>query len=141
MYLISEDIDTLCDDFDDLCNFTSLCVNVRSLQNIENLTRFQALVASLSVKPNIIAVNGTWLMDTDFGPHLQIPDYTFIHNHRTVGSGGGVGLYIHKTLPYSLTNDLSVMNNKIFESIFVNLHFRSKTITAGTIGIQIIINR
>ena len=133
VYLTSEEVDTLCDDFDDLCNFTSLCVNVRSIQNIENLTRFQALVASLSIKPSIIAINETWLSDTDFGPHHQLPDYNFIHNHRTKGRGGGVGIYIQSSLPYTVRNDLSVMKNKIFESLFVDLHFRSKTITAGTI--------
>lgn len=133
VYTISEDINTICDDFDELSSFSSLCVNVRSLQNIDNLTRFQALIASLSIKPNLIAVNETWLMDTDFGPHHQLPNYTFIHNHRSIGRGGGVGLYIQNSIPFSLRNDLSVMKNKIFESIFVDLHFRNKTITAGTI--------
>ena len=44
--------------------------------------------------------------------------------------GGGVGLYIKDS---NVCNDLTLMNEQIFESIFINIQFMNKEITCGTI--------
>ena len=51
-------------------------------------TVIEARLNDYSIKPSIIANNETWLLDTDFGPHHQLPNYNFIHNHRIKGRGG-----------------------------------------------------
>ena len=47
--------------------------------------------------------------------------------------GGGAGLYVKNDLNFHVCNDLTIMNEKIFESIFINIQFMSKEITCGTI--------
>ena len=47
--------------------------------------------------------------------------------------GGGVGLYIKDSLNFHVCNDLTLMNEQIFESIFINIQFMNKEITCGTI--------
>ena len=48
--------------------------------------------------------------------------------------GGGVGLYIKKNMKFSRRNDLTIMHEKIFESLFVDIHLKNnKSISIGTI--------
>ena len=44
--------------------------------------------------------------------------------------GGGVGLYI---IVFSIRDDLPLMREKIFESIFVDVIFNEKTVTCGAV--------
>ena len=46
---------------------------------------------------------------------------------------GGVALYIKDGINFSLRHDLTIMDEKFFESIFVDLHFKSHSVTVGTI--------
>ena len=48
-------------------------------------------------------------------------------------TGGGVALYIKKTINYTLRNDLTHMNEGIFESLFIDIKFGSGKITCGTL--------
>ena len=43
------------------------------------------------------------------------------------------GLYIKVSLNFHVCNDLTLMNEQIFESIFINIQFMNKEITCGTI--------
>ena len=47
--------------------------------------------------------------------------------------GGRVGLYVKNCLNFNVCNDLTIMNEKTFESIFINIQFVNKEITCGTI--------
>ena len=59
--------------------------------------------------------------------------YNFIENSRTKFKGGGVGLYIKSNIAYSPRSDLKIMDEKLFESLFVDITINNKIVTCGTI--------
>ena len=68
-----------------------------------------------------------------FGEYTNLSGYTYISNPRLKSRGGGVGLYIKDKLVFSLNSDLTMMNKKYFESIFITIQFKNKSIICGTI--------
>ena len=114
-------------------NFTAISLNIRSLNNYKNLAKLEGLLSSLAFKPSLIAVTETWLKPNQSGPHTNLQDYIFISNPRSKFRGGGVGFYIKNDVVYSRRTDLEIMNEKVFEAIFVDIMFKNKTITCGNI--------
>ena len=102
-------------------NFTVLSLNIRSIINSNNFTKLESLVSSLSVQPSLIALTETWLRPNQLGSFANLPGYIFISNSRTKYKGGGVAFYLKDNLTYSLRLDLNIMEEKIFESIFVDI--------------------
>ena len=47
--------------------------------------------------------------------------------------GGGVAFYIKNNLQFTVIDELSIVNEKVFESIFVKIELKHDTITCGTI--------
>lgn len=118
----------------DLSNkFSSIGVNIRSLANTKNFAKLQVFLNSLSFNPSIIAINETFLRDNNPGPHSSLLDYQFISNCRKSHKGGGVGLYIKNSINCKVRDDLTIMDDKIFESLFVEIKCAEKTILFGTI--------
>ena len=99
-------------------SFRFLCVNVRSLVNNTNFSKLEALVTTLSIRLDVIAVTETWIQSSSAGPFKNLKGYNFISNNRLICRGGGVGLYIKDNLVFSIRDDLTLMREKIFESIF-----------------------
>ena len=54
-------------------------------------------------------------------------------NDRVVSRGGGVGLYVKNDITFLVYDDLTIMKEKNFESIFVNVKIDGKMITCGTV--------
>ena len=50
-----------------------------------------------------------------------------------MNTGGGVGMYIKQGMKYNKNSELSIMKEGIFESIFIDLHFKIKVVSCGTI--------
>ena len=48
-------------------NFTSVCLNVRSIVNKEHYNLFESWIQSLKFLPDIIAINETWEKKSSFG--------------------------------------------------------------------------
>ena len=46
---------------------------------------------------------------------------------------GGVGMYIKQGMKYNKNSELSIMKEGMFESIFIDLHFKNKVVSCGTI--------
>ena len=114
--------------------FSSVAVNIRSLSNPKKLGKLKLFVKALSLQPSIIAINETHLRDNESGPHSNIlSDYHFISNCRKSHSGGGVGFYINDALNYKIRDDLTIMDDKMFESLFIEIKCAEKTIIYGTI--------
>ena len=42
-------------------------------------------------------------------------------------------MYIKNTLAFSLCSELSIMKEKVFESLFIKVHFKNKSIFCGTV--------
>ena len=138
LHVSNQYIETFNLNTDEIANATSipfrlLCLNIRSLANINNFSKLEAIVASLPIKLDIIAVTETWLKPSFTGPHKNLPGYNFVSNDRVVDRGGGIGLCIKNGITSSVRDDLTTMKEKNFESIFVNVKIDGKMITCGTI--------
>ena len=113
--------------------FSSVGINMRSLANTKNFAKLQVFVASLCFEPTVIAINETYLRDNEDGPHCDLENYTFKSNCRDICKGGGVGLYIHDSLQYKVRQDLTIMNEKVFESYFIETLNLEEPVIFGTI--------
>ena len=66
-------------------------------------------------------------------PHINLPNCTFHSNPRSKYRGGGVAFHIRVDVESTHRADLDIMNEKIFESIFINIKFQDKVTTCGNI--------
>ena len=112
--------------------FSTLCTNARSIVNPVNFTKI-GLITMLDYKPDVIGVTETWEQPNSFAQYKCLPGYTFVFNGRINHRGGGVGMYVKNSLNFCVFDNRSVMDEKIFESIFINIQFLNKEITCGTI--------
>ena len=113
--------------------FIALAVNIRSIANINNFTKLEALVFSLHIKPDVIAVTETWIKPLHSGPFQNLLGYKLISNCRQKYIGGGVAFYVKDNIEYTICDDLTIMNEKIFESVFLNIKNKNDVITCGAI--------
>ena len=88
----------------------------------------------MRIKPHIISLNETWIKHGHMGEFNCLFDYVLISNSREKSPGGGVAFYIHKSLSFKVNSKYTLMHEKIFESLFINilLHNNQK-LTIGTI--------
>ena len=115
-------------------NFPIISLNVRSIVNKKNFTKFQAFLSSLPIKPMIIALNETWITDSSNGPYKKLRGYhKFVQSNRKHCVGGGVGFYITDHLHFNKIEELSIMEEKTFESLFLEVDIGEKKIVCGSI--------
>ena len=74
--------------------FHGMCVNMRSLVNTANFTKLEALIFSLSRKPDIIAITKTWVTPLNSGPYNNLDNYILVQNPRKNLKGGGVAFLL-----------------------------------------------
>ena len=124
----------LFNNFNENSNFSVLCLNIRSLSNLKIFLKLEGLIlSSLTSAPSLIAVTETWLKPNYSESIINLPGYSFISNPRIQTQGGGVGFYMKENLVYSTRLDLNKMEEKFFESLFIDVKFKNKTITFGCI--------
>ena len=110
-----------------------MCVNVRSLTNPYNFTKFESLISGLDYQPHIIAGNETWEKPHTTGQRMNLNGYVYISNPRVVSRGSGVGMYIKQSLIFTPYAELLIMHGKLFESLFVTIHFEGKRLIRDTV--------
>ena len=98
-----------------------LNINLKSLANLNNYSKFKTLVASLKPQSDIISVTETWLMEQS-GSHCVISSYTFIGNCRKCFHGGGMGFYVKNRLNFTVCEKLSIMKENVFKSVFIEIN-------------------
>ena len=99
--------------------FSIIHTNIRSLsKNFDNLVIFLKL---LNRNLSCIGISETWLNDISPIDTFSIPSYSFLCKSRNSRRGGGVGIYVNKTYNYKERTDLSIFDDGIFESIFVEI--------------------
>ena len=96
-YLTVQEVHKLLSGKNEECSFSTICVNVRSLNNPHNFTKFESLIAGLDYQPHIIAVNETWDKPHTTGQHMNLNGYVYVSNPRVASRGGGVGMYIKQS--------------------------------------------
>ena len=117
-YLTVQEAHTLLSETNKECSFSTMCVNVRSLTNPHNSAKFESLILGLDYQPHIIAVNETREAPQTTGQHMNLNGYVYISNPRVVSGDGGVGMYNKQSIIFTPYGELSIMNEKLFESSF-----------------------
>ena len=98
-------------------NFSMLHANARSLpHNFKFITDY---LACLDLIFNFIGITETWLSDSNYDLY-NMDGYNFYDNHRSLRSGGGVGLYTRENIEYLERKDLEI-NNEFIESVFIEV--------------------
>ena len=110
-------------------NFSALSLNIRSINNYKNFAKLESLLASLKFSPTIIAVSETWLRQHHSCYQPVLPGYTFVSNSRSKHRGGGVGFFVQGGLKFSIRSDLTIMLEKVFESLFIDVQFGNISIS------------
>jgi hypothetical protein len=96
-------------------------LNIQSL-----LSKHSSLISFLNNSPILIlALQETWTIQ--YADLVQIPGYNFIHTHRPVGRGGGVGFYISEQLRFKILQQYSTFIPNSFECLTIEVRFGPKT--------------
>ena len=132
-YMETRNIDSFKDESATYDDFPIISINVRSIVNRDHFTALQALLSDMPIRPAIIGLTETWVTDNTQGPYSNLKGYKFVQNHRHQYSGGGVGFYVADHLHYSVIDSMTIMKEKVFESLFINVDVNDKTIVCGTI--------
>ena len=89
-------------------NFSIMHLNIRSLQ--KNIDKVKDFLNDIKGKFSVTVLSETWIDDdkADLNSLFHIPNYSFIHEKRkTNHKGGGLGIYVHKTLDYKILPNLA----------------------------------
>ena len=98
---------------------------------IESLTDLLAEFKSNNCEISILALQETW-----FIPHpelVNIPGYSFIHTHRKVNRGGGVGFLVKNSLTFQKIEKLSKFIPKSFECLTLEVTVNGKKLLVSSI--------
>ena len=98
-------------------SFSLMHSNVRSF--FANSGDLLNTLESLRYDFSVLCLSETWL-NSDNCTVAEIPHYNHSFCHRSNRCGGGVSIYVHENLPYSLRPDISIFNDHI-ESIFIEI--------------------
>ena len=95
----------------------------------QNIEKFKDFLNDVKGKFSVIVPSETWIDDdkADLNSLFHIPNYSFIHEKRkTNHKGGGLGIYVHKTLDYEILPNLAknTENIKTFTIEIENLKFQ-----------------
>ena len=95
------------DNFDPNRNFFNEKTNSVESTHIDKLKDF---LNDIKEKFSVIVLSETWIDNdkTDLNSLFYIPNYSFIHDKRkTNDKGGGLGIYVQKTLDYKIFPNLT----------------------------------
>ena len=103
--------------------FSLMHLNIRSLpKNISKLGDFLSLIDN---RFSVIGLSETWLHNDNLDLY-ELPEYKSIHLTRPSKKGGGVSLYVRKSLECTELPEMSVITEYL-ECVFIEIKTRSKT--------------
>jgi len=70
---------------------------------------------------SVIAIYETWF-NQEKGIHFEMDDYDLHYMNRQNKTGGGVTLYVHKTIKYSLLSNMSFVRDNLMECITIEIN-------------------
>ena len=84
-----------------------------------NLSCFENYLQLLLIEFAVLDITETWLNDSNYDLY-HIENYDFVKNHRTIQSGGGVGMFIHDQIGYKIREDMKIFD-EFCESFFIEI--------------------
>jgi len=98
---------------------------------LQHKSTLPAALSKLNIHIDILALQETWrIFYTEL---VQIPAYTFIHQHRSSYRGGGVGFYIKHGITYTINSELSHFSDNLFESLTIEAKISNKMYILSTV--------
>ena len=114
-------------------NYKAMHFNIRSLN--ENFHKLQLLLHNLgesNLNLDFIMLCETFLNNNNFAM-FNLSGYSKIERHRTNSRGGGVAIYMKNSYDFKIREDLSIYEEGIFESLFVETTLDKKQVLIGEI--------
>ena len=110
-----------------------LHLNIRGLPSkINDLKNLLSILEKRNVTIDIVMLCETFV--NEYNRNIcTIPNFHFEEIHRQNMARGGVGLFISDKLKYKVRADLSIFEEGLFESIFVEIYNSNKHIVAGEV--------
>ena len=105
--------------------------NIRSLQ--KHIDEINIFLAGLEKKPEIVAFSETKLQEGKANRNIELEGYNFIHRD-SITAAGGVGLYILKSLSYSVNNSLFNFAPPNAEHLWIDIQTSKTSIVIGVIN-------
>ena len=87
----------------------------------------------MNCKPDVISLTETWIQPSSSGPYKNLNGYNFVSNGRNSCKGGGVAFYVKDKFHFNICDELVEMDEKNFESLFINLKMEGESFLCGTI--------
>ena len=110
-----------------------LHLNIRSLpKNNDALTVY---LSNMTLKFHVIAITETWLNSETCDLSFLSPDYEHVKKYRVTRKGGGVSLFVHKSLTFNVLPELSMLNDAM-ESLFIEIPPASTLEKPTVIGVM-----
>lgn len=107
--------------------------NIRSLiENGDNLKILLEVLSDAGLNMDVILLCETFLNDKN----CMLPNingYKKIERHRKNSRGGGVAIFLKNNLCFKIREDLSIFEEGIFESLFIEISLSKKTYVIGEI--------
>ena len=105
------------------CKNLNICLfNARSLKKIYHF--FIDFLTNLT-QNTIVILTETWLNETDIYPENFLSQHKFYSKSRSsktgVNKGGGVAIWVPRDISSKQRNDLNVLNESFFESLWVEI--------------------
>ena len=110
---------------DNLENLSMFHVNIRSFQN--KFSDLDCYLSLLKTKFKIIGISETWISESNYGLY-EFDNYSHIAMYRNDKRGGGVSIFVHESILFSMRPNLKLLNNLV-EYVFVEVDksvFKSK---------------
>jgi hypothetical protein len=106
-------------------NLKILYFNARSIKSGEKLSEIDNFLNDLKCKIHVIVISETWVKDEEKG-FYNIPNYMSNYSCRTNRNGGGIGIFVHKSLNFKILKNYSDddINYMTIETLFENCSMR-----------------
>jgi len=103
-----------------------ISINIQSLPaKFNDLVDWLCALAHLDRAPDVVCIQEIWQIH-DIGMYNIEGYHPLIMNCRTTARGGGVGIYLKNNLNFKLLPAISVNNERVLESIFVEVSIFNK---------------
>ena len=107
--------------------------NIRSLN--ENFDKLKFLMEDLDnsqLDLDFLLLCETFLNDKNSNLY-NLPGYTVAEKHRVNAKGGGVAIFVKNKFQYKIREDLSIFDEGLFESVFIEASINNKNVVIGEI--------
>ena len=102
-----------------------------SCQTLQIFSRFELLIAALECKRDVNCVTKTSENSNISRQYCFLSENTLISNQKK--KGGGVALHVKNWLKFNFVKHLAIMQEKVFESIFILIWFHDKEVTVSVV--------